>query len=81
METRMGKNKRRVKENRIKKLKILIVLLFTVLLMLGMIRVNNTIKEFGYLENSELISYDSQNNIFNFLGQSYYLDLEILKKH
>jgi len=77
----MGKNKRRVKENRIKKLKILIVLLFTVLLMLGMIRVNNTIKEFGYLENSELISYDSQNNIFNFLGQSYYLDLEILKKH
>lgn len=80
METRVEKSKRRRKERRIQGLKRFIIMVMVVFLVLGIFIVNQTIKEYNFLDNTNILSYDFKTNVLNLLGKTYYFDLKILKK-
>lgn len=77
----MERNKRLHKsklKNKIKK----IVITFLILLMISGIKiVNDEIKRKDFLENSNLLKLNLQKKTFDFLGERYYLDLNIIKEN
>ncbi|MGO1469098.1 MAG: hypothetical protein ACTHW2_03655, partial [Tissierella sp.] len=65
-------------KNKIKK----IVITFLILLMISGIKiVNDEIKRKDFLENSNLLKLNLQKKTFDFLGERYYLDLNIIKEN
>lgn len=81
METRMERNRKVRKEKRKKGFKSFVIIFMIIALVAGVVYVNKTMKDYGLIDNPKLFSLDFKNNILTFLGEKYYFDLKILKKH
>ncbi|NLN15120.1 MAG: hypothetical protein GX185_05890 [Tissierellia bacterium] len=79
MESRVERYKRRRRESFIRRLKFIVVLIVISLMAYGMNIVNENIKTFNILENDNLIHIDLRRNTVDFLGKTYYVDIEMIK--
>lgn len=79
MESRVERYKRRRRESFIRRLKFIVVLIVISLMAYGMNIVNENIKTFNILENDNLIHIDFRRNTVDFLGKTYYVDIEMIK--
>lgn len=79
METRMERYRRIKKEKRIKKLKYIIVISCLGILVVGLNIVYQTARELDCLVNSNIFSYDFNNNILELFGESYFIDFKRIK--
>lgn len=79
METRMERYRRIKKEKRIKKLKYIIVISCLGILVVGLNIVYQTARELDCLGNSNIFSYDFNNNILELFGESYFIDFKRIK--
>ncbi len=71
---------RRIKrKKRIKKLKIFLILTLLILMIYGLNIVNKTVKKLSYLDNTNIIHYDLNSNMLDFLGETYIIDFKMLK--
>ena len=79
METRMERYRREKRHRRLRKLKFIVVLFLFILMGYGLNIVNSTMNDLDILENTEIIHFDYENNLLDFLGKTYIIDFKILK--
>lgn len=77
----MEKNKRLRKSGRKKTLKKFVIIFIGFLMLLGLYIVNSEIQRKDYLENSNLFKIEIEDRAINFLGEKYYLDVNIFDKY
>lgn len=80
LETRIERRKKLKRQKRITMLKALIVLLTLVMLYYGIKLVNEYIVYLGYIENSSIFDLNIKERELELFGESYFIDLKILKK-
>lgn len=81
METRLERNRRLRKNNRIKKFKTLLILIVVVFLVFGIEKVNRTIIELNCIDNPNIIRFNYKTNKLDFFGKSYIIDVKEIKKY
>lgn len=79
LESRLEKNKRR-KIQKIKSFfKYGLFMILLILVFIGVNMVNLTIEELNCIDNTNLFDLDFRQSKLDFLGQSYLIDLKVLK--
>lgn len=79
METRLERNRRKRREKRIKRAKRFCIFILLILLILGLDRVNQNIIELNCLDNPNILRVDLKTRQIDFFGDSYIIDLDIIK--
>lgn len=79
MGARLERNKRRRREKRIKRVKRLCILVLLVFLILGLEMVNQNIVELNCLDNPIIFRFDLKARQLDLFGESYIIDLDIIK--
>lgn len=79
LETRLEKNKRIKKQKKLKTFKVLIMFTLIYFMIVGLNVVNNTIIQLNLMDYPILLRYDLNNRSFDFLGKTYFINLEPLK--
>ncbi|MBU5256796.1 hypothetical protein [Tissierella praeacuta] len=80
METRLERNKRLRKEIRRKRVKRFYILILILFLILGIEIVNQNIIELNCLDNPNIFRVNVSARRLDVLGESYIIDLSLLKK-
>lgn len=81
LETRIEKRKKERQKNRIKFYKFIILLLTFGALYTGIKIVNDNIIYLDYLKNPRIFNLNIKEKKLDLFGESYFIDLKILKKH
>lgn len=77
METRLERNKRLRKQNRLRRFCLFILF---ILLVIGIDIVNQSFVELNSLDNQRIVGFDIKTGEFCILGKTYFIDLSFLKK-
>ncbi|NLK44237.1 MAG: hypothetical protein GX300_07585 [Tissierellia bacterium] len=80
METRLERNLRIRKEKRIKRAKRFCIFLLLIFLYFGLETVNQNIVELDCLDNPNIFRFDLKTRQVDIFGNSYIIDLDIIKK-
>ena len=70
---------RRIKRKKNKEIKDFLILTLLILMIYGLNIVNKTVKKLSYLDNTNIIHYDLNSNMLDFLGETYIIDFKMLK--
>lgn len=76
----MERSKKLKKFKRKKKFEFIVIILMMVFTIVGLNVVNAEIKETEFLENSNLIKFNFQDGIIDFLGGKYYMNFVFLTR-
>jgi len=80
LESRIERKKKLKKQKRIYYIKFMAILLACSILYFGIKFVNEYIIYLGYMENPTIFSLNVRQKRMELFGESYYIDLKILKK-
>ncbi len=80
LESRIERKKKLRKQKRIRYIKFLIILLACSILYFGIKFVNDYIIYLGYIENPTIFDLNIRDKRMELFGESYFIDLKILKK-
>ncbi|NLY78064.1 MAG: hypothetical protein GX080_08305 [Tissierellia bacterium] len=80
LESRIEKRKKLKKQKRIGYMKALVVLLTFLVLYFGIKLVNEQMTYLGYMDNPTIFSLDLRERRIELFGDTYLIDIKILKK-